>query len=123
MSPRILGVAVGLAALCSACDSSVGDLFERSPFDARGPLTAAEIDAFGAKLAASVGADVAACIKKEAVIRAAQAGDPQTLNPLTVDMLPAKDWSGLDTHAKRVILTQVMFNQATAICTRAPQRP
>ena len=120
MHPRITWITVTLAALCSACDGSVDALFQRGPFDTHdGPISAAEIDVLTSDMAALVGAGVAACVKKEALARATQVGDPQTLNPKAVDLMPAQDWDRLDKPGKRLILTQVVINQAIAVCTRA----
>lgn len=120
MHPRITWIAVTLAALCSACDGSVDELFQRDPFDTHdGPVSAAEIEVLTSDMAALVGAEVAACVKKEALVRATQVGDPKTLDPKAVDLMPAEGWDRLDKPGKRLILTQVVINQAIAPCTRA----
>ena len=112
-------ICVGLASLCSACDSSLEELFRPSPFDANnGPLTGNEIQYLTSELKKSIGDEVAECLLKEATVRASKLGDPETLDPTTVELLPVDQWSTLGKSGKRIILTQVVINQAIPICTQ-----
>ena len=112
-------ICVGLVSLCSACDSSLEELFRPSPFDVNnGPLTGNEIQYLTSKMKESIGDEVAECLLKVATVRASKLGDPETLDPTTVELLPVDQWSMLDKSGKRSILTQVVINQAIPLCTR-----
>ena len=71
---------------------------------------------------AEVGTKVAHCIVEDAKVRAAALGAPEQLNPQEVDLLPVEQWVALDADYQRIILTQVVINQAIPGCTinRAP---
>jgi len=113
-----------LASLCSACDFSVKDLFPPTPFaENSGPLTSAEIESFASKMKESMGNEFAACISKEAAARALKLGDPETLDPTKVELLPVDEWGTLDKVGKRIILTQVVFNQASPLCIKPSSSP
>jgi|GEM_PF-1943705 len=104
--------------LLSSCDLSLKELIEPSPFEANiGSLSSDEIQFFASKMRESLGDDIADCMIKEASFRASQLGDPETLDPTTVELLPADGWDDLDKPSKRLILTQVVFNQTLKPCT------
>jgi hypothetical protein len=116
-------ICVSLALLCSACDSSLDKLIQPSLFDSNnGPLTKEEIQEFASNMTSnmreSIGDEVAECLLKEAIARSAKLGDPETLDPISVELLPVNQWEALDKFGKRLILTQVLFNQAIPLCTQ-----
>ena len=112
-------ICVCLASLCCACDSSLNNLFQPSPFDVNnGPLTSEEIQVFTSDMKASIDNEVLECLSKEAAVRAAKLGDPETLDPTSVELLPVNQWGELDKSGKRLILTQVVINQAILLCTQ-----
>ncbi len=106
---------MGVVSLCSACDSSLEELFQTE--ESSGPLSIDEIQAFASNME-SIGPDVTECLSKEATIRASKIGDPEKLDPSKVELLPVDHWNVLDKSGKRIILTQVVFNQAIPLCTR-----
>ena len=106
-------VCLGAASLCAACDFTASDILSSS---ASGPLTQDELQSFAEGMSAELGDEVAACLLKEATRNAEKAGDPQTLNPANVALLPADNWAELTRDNKRIILTQVVFNQAIPSC-------
>ncbi|MEM9605569.1 MAG: hypothetical protein AAGA11_22110 [Pseudomonadota bacterium] len=102
--------------LAAGCDT-LDDLFTPTPFEAgTGPLTEAELGFFMAEMSDTLSSDDVACLAEEATVRAARVGEPQTLDPASVALLPVEQWSGLDNHGKRLILTQVLINQAIVHC-------
>ena len=108
-----------IASMCSACDLSLEELFEPSPFDtSNGPLTSNEIQYFTSNMQESLSDEVADCLAEEATARASTIGDPETLAPTKVDLLPVDQWGALDKSGKRLILTQVVINQAIPLCTQ-----
>ncbi|MEM7378972.1 MAG: hypothetical protein AAF460_15900 [Pseudomonadota bacterium] len=107
---------MALVVLCTGCDP-LDDLFKPDPFEGNtGPLTEAELGFFLAEMSDTLSSDDTACLAEAATVRAARVGDPQTLDPSSVALLPVEQWSGLDNHGKRLILTQVLINQATLHC-------
>jgi hypothetical protein len=106
---------VGLVILlCSACDFSLEDLFQIKV--SRGPLTNEEIQTFASEME-SLGDKVTDCLVKEAIVNASRIGDPEKLDPSTVELLPVDHWDELDKSGKRLILTQVVISQAIPLCT------
>ena len=103
----------GMALLLSACDFSGAGSFEAET----GPITDAEIAALTDGMEAEVGADIASCIVEDAKVRAAALGAPEQLNPQEVDLLPVEQWAALEPDYQRLILTQVVINQAIPGCT------
>ncbi len=96
-------ICVGLASICSACDSPFDELVRSSPFEVNsGPLSREEIQSFASEMKESVGDEVAQCLSTEATARAAKLGDPETLDPSTVELLPVDQWSALDKFGKRL---------------------
>lgn len=108
-----------LATLSIACDSSLDEFFQPSPFEVNnGALTNDEIHYFASNIRDSLGEDVAKCLSQEAIILASKIGDPEILDPTTVELLPVDQWSELNKFGKRLILTQVIFNQSIPLCIR-----
>jgi hypothetical protein len=48
--------------------------------------------------------------------RAHVAGDPETPDPESVDLLSAETWNDLDVFGKRIILTQAVTTKALFVC-------
>lgn len=119
MNPVIKSVCMIMACLCSACDVSLNEFINPNPFDnSSGPLTRDEIQHFASNMHESLGDELADCIIEEATVRASSIGDPEMLDPNSVDLLPADHWTELDKSDKRVILAQVVFSQAGIQCTK-----
>jgi len=85
-------------------------------------LTSEEIQEFTANMKESLGDEVTECLSKEAAVRAAKLGDPETLDPTTVELLPVDQWGTLDKSGNRLILTQVVINQAIPHCTQGKSK-
>ena len=113
MKYRNVLVCLGAVSLCAACDFTASDILSSS---ANGPLTQDELQSFAEGMSAELGDGVAACLLKEATRNAEKAGDPQTLDPANVALLPADNWAELTRENKRIILTQIVFNQAIPSC-------
>lgn len=58
------------------------------------------------------------CVYREIQASAAAAGDPESLDPATVEAMPTKSWSSLDADGKRLILSQVLTTNAFRACPR-----
>ena len=102
-----------VALLLGACD-----LVTHGHFSAEtGPLTAGEIAQLTDGMEATVSAEIVSCIVEGATLRAAAVGDPEQLDAAGVELLPVEQWASLDTSGKRLILTQVVINQAIPSCT------
>ena len=85
--------------------------------DATGPLTLAEVqNLFIDRLGESVTADRMDCVLKEVEKLARDAGDPEMLDPASVEFLSADTWSDLDAFGKRMILAQAITTSALFIC-------
>ena len=91
--------------------------------DATGPLTADEIevaidrlDEAYDQLGESLTGEYRKCVLAEAEKRAHDAGDPETLDPGSVEFLPAEPWNKLDAFSRRIFLTQAITSKALFIC-------
>lgn len=119
MKIKLTFIFLTLTTLCIACDSSLEEFFQTSPFEVNnGPLTNDEIQYFTSNMGDSLSENVAKCLSHEATILASKIGDPEMLDPNTVELLPVDQWSELNKFGKRLILTQVVINQAILPCTR-----
>jgi hypothetical protein len=87
-------------------------------FDATGPITLAEFEVFFANMERPLGEEQEKCVLKEVETRSRAIGDPETLDPTTVALLPAEQWQLLDQFGKRLILMQVISTEALFICTK-----
>ena len=86
-------------------------------FDATGPLTLAEFEAnYLVHLDEPLEGSQRECVFREIEARAAAAGDPETLDPSTVDFLPKDAWPDLDPDGRRIILMQVITTKAMFEC-------
>ena len=57
------------------------------------------------------------CIAEEVARLTREAGDPETLDPSTVEFLPVKSWSKLDAFGRRLALAQAITTKALFTCT------
>jgi len=84
--------------------------------EATGPLTPDEIDAVMERLDDTLADDQKTCVREEVKERARAAGDPELLDPASVEFLTAETWSALDAFGKRLILTQALTTEALFAC-------
>ena len=87
--------------------------------DATGPLTLAEIQALLVGMDELLVEERETCVLTEIQDRAKAAGDPETLDPATVEFLPVAGWQLLDSFGKRLILAQVIATKAFFVCGRS----
>jgi len=87
-------------------------------FDATGPLTVAEIGVQNIidGMDEPLSDEQRECVLREVGERARAAGDPETLDPATVELLPARNWDQLDAFGKRLVLAQVITTKALFVC-------
>jgi hypothetical protein len=86
-------------------------------FDATGPLTLAEVQSnFFAFMDEPLEGETKECVFKEVEEQARAAGDPEMLNPATIEFLPVDHWDRLDADGKRIILTQAITTKAFLAC-------
>jgi hypothetical protein len=90
--------------------------------NATGPLTEGELKAAVDRLGEPVAGEQKECVLDEVERRAMIAGDPETLDPASVEFLTAATWDDLDAFAKRLFLAQAITSQALFACasTRKP---
>lgn len=111
--------AIGCAALlgCEPQSPAVDEaMFVVDP-EGRGPLTLTELKlSFENEVGRELSARERECVLREVGERTFSAGDPETLDPATVEFIPVDQWGGLDAHGKRVILAQVIVTKAFFVC-------
>lgn len=91
-------------------------------FDATGPLTMEEIETnFLSLMDVPLSEERRECVYREIEERARAAGDPETLDPATIEFLPTEEWSKLDAYGKRLILTQAITTKASFVCIQSGQ--
>lgn len=86
--------------------------------EATGPLTPEEIDAAIQRLGDTLADDREACVLEEVRKRAQAAGDPELLDPASVEFLTSETWHALDGFGKRLMLTQAITTEALFYCLR-----
>ncbi len=117
MRSKISSAGVLLVALLSAGDCSSKELsLDVQAFDADGPLTREEIQYFLFNMKGPLSEEQEECLLKEAEARAKKVGDPEVLDPTAVELLPMDEWSFLGKFGRRLVLTQVIMNQAVLRC-------
>lgn len=84
--------------------------------EATGPLTPGEIDAGIQRLGDALPDDQRACVREEVEKHARAAGDPELLDPASVEFLTAGTWNSLDAFGKRLILVQALTTEALFSC-------
>ena len=93
------------------------------PFDveASGPLTLQEIQArFIDDMDVPLTPERRQCVLDQVEQLAHRAGDPETLDPASVELLPAANWHQLDAFGKRLILAQAITTKALFVCSQPP---
>jgi len=89
--------------------------------DATGPLGHDELAAAVDRLGDSVTGAQRDCVLAEAEQRASAAGDPETLDPASIEFLTAGAWDDLDAFARRLFLAQALTSKAVFVCA-APRK-
>ncbi len=88
-----------------------------SPHYRADPLTLLEIqNNFLVHLEESLTNEQRACVPEEVEMLAFIAGDPETLDPASVEFLSAETWNQLDAFGKRLILAQAITTKALFSC-------
>ena len=86
-------------------------------FDATGPLTLAEVRAnLIDRMDTPLEEERRECVFREVEERARAAGDPETLDPATVEFLPVEGWHEVDPFGRRIVLAQVIVTKALFVC-------
>jgi hypothetical protein len=85
--------------------------------DSKGPLTLAEVRAnFIDHMEGPLEGARRDCVFREVEERTRAAGDPETLDPTTVEFLPAERWNDLEPFGRRILLAQVIVTKALFVC-------
>lgn len=85
--------------------------------NASGPLTVSEIRTFFIdEMGDSLTGEQRECLLEEVEKLARNAGDPETLDPASVEFLSAETWSQLDAFGRRLILAQSLTTKAIFVC-------
>ena len=85
--------------------------------NATGPLTLVEIRTqFIDRMDESLTREQRDCVLEEVEKLARIAGDPETLDPASVEFLSAETWSPLDAFGRRLILAQSITTKAFFVC-------
>ncbi|MBT8049033.1 MAG: hypothetical protein HKN57_03310 [Xanthomonadales bacterium] len=85
-------------------------------YDATGPLTHYEVQAAFDRLGESLPEEQRGCVLKEMEMRAGAAGDPETLDPMSLEFLSAESWDDLGAFNRRIILAQAITARALFVC-------
>ncbi len=95
----------------------LGTMGEGYIFDATGPLTWEEVEANSvSRMELDMSAERRACLRREVDALALAAGDPETLDPATMEFLPEQGWAHLGAAGRRLILTQAIVTEALFDC-------
>jgi hypothetical protein len=86
--------------------------------EATGPLTADEVQAAIDRLGETLAEDQRECVVGEVKKRAHDAGDPETLDPGSLEFLTAESWDELDAFSKRLFLTVAISTKALFVCAQ-----
>ena len=93
--------------------------FSQFVFDASGPLTLHEIQSnYLVFMDEPLEGKRKECVFIEIQKGASAAGDPESLDPETVEFLPVENWHRLGQDGRRIILTQAILTQAFFNCDR-----
>lgn len=87
--------------------------------DATGPMTAEELDQAVGRIGDGLTPTQRACVAERLEASATAAGDPERLDPETVEFLSADTWAPLDPFGKRLILVQALATEAVFQCVQA----
>ena len=86
---------------------------------ATGPLTSEEVKTqLIDRMDEPLTAEQEKCVLREVESLARDAGDPETLDPASVEFLPAESWNKLDAFGKRLILAQAIMTMALFDCQK-----
>lgn len=58
------------------------------------------------------------CIDREIEKRAQAAGDPETLDPATIELLPSEHWESVGAFGRRLVLAQAILTKALFVCAQ-----
>jgi hypothetical protein len=58
------------------------------------------------------------CIYTEIEERAQAAGDPETLDPATIELLPSEHWESVGAFGRRLVLAQAILTKALFVCAQ-----
>ena len=58
------------------------------------------------------------CVYREVEERAQAAGDPETLDPPTIEFLPSEHWEGVGAFGRRLALAQAILTKALFVCAQ-----
>lgn len=87
-------------------------------YDATGPLTPEEVQAlFIDPMGETLATQNVDCILEEVARLTRDAGDPESLDPATVEFLPTDSWASLDAFGRRLLLAQAITTKALFTCT------
>jgi hypothetical protein len=88
-------------------------------FDATGPLTVTEVrNLMIDRMAEPLSDEQRACVLREVEERARAAGDPETLDPAAVELLPAENRDRVDASGRRLVLARATATKAFLVCGR-----
>ena len=115
--PVIWVVTQGIGANIEALEAEMEDQLFFVDWEATGPLTLSQLNLNEShERFTAQSADQQKCVRNEIKARARAAGDPESLDPTTVDLLPEKTWPRLDAEGKRIILAQAIVTKAFFEC-------
>jgi hypothetical protein len=87
--------------------------------DTKGPLTLAEVKT---NLMDQTGKPFQEmrreCIDREIEKRAQAAGDPETLDPATIELLASEHWKSVGAFGRRLLLAQAILTKALFVCAQ-----
>ncbi len=88
-------------------------------FDAKGPLTLEEVQTNLMDQMDEPFQEIRReCIFKEIKERAQAAGDPENLDPATIELLPSEHWDGVGAFGRRILLAQAILTKALFVCAQ-----
>ena len=87
--------------------------------DARGPLTLEEVRAnLLNQTDETFQESRRECIYREIEERAQAAGDPETLDPATIELVPSEHWGSVGAFGRRLVLAQAILTKALFVCAQ-----
>lgn len=91
-------------------------------FNAKGPLSLLEVKTqFVDRMDESLTTEQRECVLEEVEKLAHISGDPETLDPASVELLSTDTWHLLDSFGKRLILAQAIATNAFLVCLQVSQ--
>jgi len=87
--------------------------------DAKGPLTLEEVRAnLLNQTDETFQESRRECIYREIEERAQAAGDPESLDPATIELLPSEHWGSVGAFGRRLVLAQAILTKALFVCAQ-----